>query len=63
MPDAATNPPMPRWKRALFLTITLLLPVAALGVVEGALRLFGWGGYPAFIRQVGEFALAKPVAR
>ena len=30
------------------------VPVAALGVVEGALRLFGWGGYPAFIREVGE---------
>ncbi len=54
MTDAAPSTPLPRWKRSLFLAITLLLPVAALGVVEIVLRLFGWGGYPAFIRAVGE---------
>ena len=45
---------MPPWKRALFLAITLLLPVALLGAAEVTLRLFGWGGYPAFIREIGE---------
>ena len=45
---------LPAWKRALFIAVTLLVPVAALAVVELGLRLFGWGGYPAFIREVGE---------
>ncbi len=57
MPDAAPSTPstpLPRWKRALFLAITLAIPLVALGVVEIALRLFGWGGYPPFIRAVGE---------
>jgi lysophospholipase L1-like esterase len=46
--------PLPPWKRTLFLAVTLLVPVVALGAVEVVLRLFGWGGYPAFIRKVGE---------
>ena len=54
MTDAAPSTPLPRWKRSLFLAITLAIPVVALGVVEVVLRLFGWGGYPAFIRAVGE---------
>jgi tetratricopeptide (TPR) repeat protein/nitrate reductase NapE component len=44
---------LPPWKRRLFLAITVLFPVLALALVEGGLRLFGWGGYPPFITQVG----------
>lgn len=51
-PTTETATPLPAWKRALFLAITLSLPVAALLVLEIALRLFGWGGYPPFIREV-----------
>ena len=53
---AEPNAPLPRWKRALFMVITLALPLALLAVLEIALRLFGWGGYPAFIRPVGPLA-------
>ena len=35
------------------MAITLALPLVLLGVLEIALRIFGWGGYPAFIRPVG----------
>ena len=51
-PNTETVTPLPAWKRALFLAITLSLPVVALLVLEIALRLFGWGGYPPFIREV-----------
>jgi lysophospholipase L1-like esterase len=54
MADAGSITPLPRWKRSLFLAITLALPLVALGLVEVVLRLFGWGGYPAFIREIGE---------
>ena len=47
---------LPRWKRRLFLAITLLLPVLLVVVVELVLRLFGWGGYPPFITEIGEIA-------
>ena len=49
-------PPLPRWKRALFMLVTLAIPLAALGVVEIGLRIAGFGGYPAFIRDAGELA-------
>jgi len=49
-PDAQ---PLPTWKRALFMAITLSLPLVLLAVIELGLRLFGWGGYPEFIRGVG----------
>ncbi|NBQ89502.1 MAG: hypothetical protein EBU07_18985, partial [Betaproteobacteria bacterium] len=44
---------LPAWKRALFIAITISLPLVLLAVLELALRLFGWGGYPEFIRRVG----------
>lgn len=37
----------------MFTALALTLPVILLLVVEFILRLFGWGGYPAFIREVG----------
>ncbi|NBX25143.1 MAG: tetratricopeptide repeat protein [Planctomycetes bacterium] len=51
--DAAPATPLPRWKRVVFTLVTLSLPLLLLGVVEVVLRLFGWGGYPPFIREVG----------
>ena len=44
---------LPAWKRTLFIAITISLPLVLLAVLELALRLFGWGGYPEFIRRVG----------
>ena len=49
-PDAQ---PLPAWKRALFIAITITLPLVLLAVLELSLRMFGWGGYPEFIRRVG----------
>ena len=40
-------------RRRVFILITIALPFIALAVVEIALRLFGFGGYPPFIRSVG----------
>ncbi|MBI1302760.1 MAG: hypothetical protein GC172_03100 [Phycisphaera sp.] len=54
--DADAAPPLPRWKRALFTLVTLAIPLVALGAVEVALRIAGFGGYPAFIRDAGEVA-------
>ena len=51
--DSAPVAPLPRWKRVVFTLVTLGLPLLLLGVVEVVLRLFGWGGYPPFIREVG----------
>jgi lysophospholipase L1-like esterase len=51
--DAATAQ-MPTWKRRAFIALTMSVPVALLLVLEVALRLFGWGGYPPFIREAGE---------
>jgi len=51
--DAATAE-MPKWKRRVFIALTMSVPVALLLVLEVALRLFGWGGYPPFIRDAGE---------
>ncbi|MEY3142047.1 MAG: hypothetical protein RLY21_540 [Planctomycetota bacterium] len=56
---AASSKPvaaLPRWKRRLFLAITLLIPVLLVAAVELVLRLFGWGGYPPFITEIGEIA-------
>lgn len=55
-PDDGKPNPLPGWKRRLFLAITLLLPVLLVGLVEGALRLFGWGGYPPFVTEIAEIA-------
>jgi tetratricopeptide (TPR) repeat protein len=45
---------MSNTKLWLFRGITLSLPLAVLGLVELVLRLFGWGGYPAWIREAGK---------
>ena len=41
-------------KRGLFIVITIALPLLLLVAVELALRVFGWGGYPAWIREAGK---------
>jgi len=63
-PHAAevATPPLPAWKRAVFMAVTLAIPLAALGVVEGVLRLAGWGGYPAFLRVAGTLPSGASVA-
>ena len=43
-----------RQKRLAFSLITLTLPLVLLAMVEGGLRLFGWGGYPAWIHPTGK---------
>ena len=40
-------------KRRLFAAITVALPFLALAIAELVLRLFGWGGYPDWIRPAG----------
>ncbi len=52
-PAATTDDRLPPWKRRLFIAISLCLPLVLLGLLEVGLRLFGWGGYPDFIRPVG----------
>ncbi|MFM1904109.1 MAG: hypothetical protein RLZZ440_2009 [Planctomycetota bacterium] len=60
---SATEPaPLPRWKRALFMMVTLALPLLLLGLVEAGLRLAGWGGYPAFLRIAGRLPSGDQVA-
>jgi len=60
----AHDPParLPGWKRILFMAITLALPLAALALLEGALRLAGWGGYPPFLRLAGSLPSGEQVA-
>jgi tetratricopeptide (TPR) repeat protein len=38
----------------LFRGIAISLPFLALALVEVVLRVFGWGGYPAWIREAGK---------
>ena len=45
--------PLSPAKRRLFIAITIALPFLILAAVELILRLFGWGGYPAWIREAG----------
>jgi lysophospholipase L1-like esterase len=61
MPDAGVEP-LPAWKRRLFMAITLALPLVAIGLAEGVLRLCGWGGYPAFLRTAGTLPSGSTVA-
>jgi hypothetical protein len=51
-PVNARLPPSRR-KRRLFILLCIGLPLLALAGAEGVLRLFGWGGYPPFLRAVG----------
>jgi tetratricopeptide (TPR) repeat protein len=46
--------PLPRGKRLWFIAVTVCLPIVLLLVVEGALRLFGFGGYDPVLRKAGD---------
>jgi lysophospholipase L1-like esterase len=50
---STTTPTITPARRRVFILITIALPFIALAVVEIVLRLFGFGGYPPFIRSVG----------
>ena len=50
----SARPPLSPAKRRLFIAITMALPFLALAVAEFTLRFFGWGGYPAWIREAGQ---------
>jgi len=54
--------PLPAWKRWLFMAITVAIPLVALALVEGVLRLWGWGGYPTFFRIAGQLSGGESVA-
>jgi len=43
----------------LFRCLALLLPLLALASLELTLRLFGFGGYPSFVRDVGDWQGAR----
>ena len=58
----AAAPALPRWKRAVFMAVTLALPLVSLALAEGALRLAGWGGYPKFLRVAGRLPSGTSVA-
>jgi tetratricopeptide (TPR) repeat protein len=58
----ASSRDLPWWKRALFMACTLAVPLAALAVVEGGLRVAGYGGYPAFLRTAGTLPSGERVA-
>jgi tetratricopeptide (TPR) repeat protein len=58
MPKKKKSPPrgpspLSPAKRALFIAITIALPLLILLATEIVLRFFGWGGYPAWIREAG----------
>jgi lysophospholipase L1-like esterase len=54
-PETGAAPaPLPKWKRRVFIAATMCVPVALALALELVLRLFGWGGYPPFIREAGE---------
>jgi len=57
-----TSEPLPPWKRRLFMAITIAIPLLALLLIEGVLRLCGWGGYPAFFRIAGKLPSGESVA-
>jgi tetratricopeptide (TPR) repeat protein len=40
-------------RRRVFVGITIALPLLLIVALELILRLFGWGGYPAWIREIG----------
>jgi len=61
-PETAPATPLPAWKRAMFMAVTLAIPLVALGAIEGVLRLAGWGGYPAFLRTAGRLPSGASVA-
>jgi len=44
------------------MAITIAIPLLALLLIEGVLRLCGWGGYPAFFRIAGKLPSGESVA-
>ena len=48
--------PLSSSKRRLFIGITIALPILLLAIAELTLRAFGWGGYPAWIREAGKLS-------
>lgn len=50
----AASAPLSPAKRRLFIAITVALPFLLLALAEVILRLFGWGGYPPWIRAAGQ---------
>jgi tetratricopeptide (TPR) repeat protein len=52
----SSAPPLSPGRRRLFAAITISLPFLILLVAEVVLRLFGWGGYPPFLREIGPLA-------
>jgi lysophospholipase L1-like esterase len=51
-----SRPPLSRRKRFVFSIVALALPFVLLALVEGVLRLKGFGGYPAMFRRIGPVA-------
>ena len=45
----------------MFRAIAFSFPLAVLAVAEIVLRLFGWGGYPAFLREAGKLPSGEKV--
>ena len=43
-----------RGRRALFILLAMALPLLVVGIVELVCRLKGFGGYPDFLRKVGQ---------
>ena len=52
--NPSARPPLSPAKRGLFIAITIALPLLLLAAAELTLRLFGWGGYPEWIREAGK---------
>jgi hypothetical protein len=48
-----------KWR--VFIAITMALPLLFLAAAELTLRAFGWGGYPAWIREAGKLASGAAV--
>ena len=61
-PAPAAAAPLPWWKRAVFMAATLTVPLLPLLLIEAALRLAGWGGYPPFLRPAGRLEDGRTVA-
>nr|MCS5679009.1 hypothetical protein [Acidimicrobiales bacterium] len=61
-PAPAAAAPLPWWKRAVFMAATLAVPLLPLLLIEAALRLAGWGGYPPFLRPAGRLEDGRTVA-
>jgi len=61
-PAASTSPPLSRGRRRLFAALTVLLPVVALLLLEGGLRVGGFGHtYPLFIPDQDDgYLVANP---